>query len=107
MWALLAVYIDPTLPAGGGLFTISPWALGALSAHLAYSALTYRMVTRSAIYLDRIALFTAWGDIAPGSGELCYYPGGHRVPHHLFGGARKHWIQAQVGKKPVCGRDGG
>lgn len=43
------------------------------------------------------AIWIALEDIEPGTGELCYYPGGHRVPHHLFGGTRKHWIQAQDG----------
>jgi len=61
--ALIAVYIDPTLPMGGGLFTISPWALGALSGHLAYAAVTFRLLARPRVNLDRIALVTAWGDI--------------------------------------------
>lgn len=43
------------------------------------------------------AIWIALEDIEPGTGELCYYPGGHRVPHHFFGGTRKHWIQAQDG----------
>lgn len=43
------------------------------------------------------AIWIALEDVQPGTGELCYYPGGHRFPHHLFGGERKHWIQAQDG----------
>jgi phytanoyl-CoA hydroxylase len=43
------------------------------------------------------AIWIALEDVQPGTGELCYYPGGHRLPHHLFGGTRKHWIQSQDG----------
>jgi phytanoyl-CoA hydroxylase len=43
------------------------------------------------------AIWIALEDVEPGTGELCYYPGAHRVPHHFFGGTRKHWIQAQDG----------
>lgn len=43
------------------------------------------------------AIWVALEDIADDTGELCYYPGGHRIPHHLFGGDRKHWIQNKDG----------
>lgn len=43
------------------------------------------------------ALWIALEDVEPGTGELCYYPRAHRMPHHLFGGTRKHWVQAQDG----------
>ncbi|MBQ0934410.1 phytanoyl-CoA dioxygenase family protein [Ideonella paludis] len=43
------------------------------------------------------AIWIALEDVQPGTGELCYYPGGHRLPHDLFGGTRKHWIQSQDG----------
>lgn len=44
------------------------------------------------------AIWIALEDVAPGTGELCYYPGGHRFPHFLFGGERKHWIQSKDGQ---------
>ena len=30
-------------------------------------------------------------DIRPGSGELMYFAGSHRLPEYLFGGKYKHW----------------
>lgn len=48
--------------------------------------------------LGLAAIWIALEDVAPGTGELCYYPGGHRFPHFLFGGERKHWIQSQDGQ---------
>jgi phytanoyl-CoA hydroxylase len=47
--------------------------------------------------LGLAAIWIALEDIQPGWGELCYYPGGHRFPHFLFGGTRKHWIQSKDG----------
>lgn len=49
--------------------------------------------------LGLAAIWIALEDVAPGTGELCYFPGGHRFPHFLFGGERKHWIQSQDGQQ--------
>jgi len=41
--------------------------------------------------LELVASWTALEDIQPGSGELQYYEGSHRLPEYLFGGDRKCW----------------
>jgi signal transduction histidine kinase len=81
--ALLAVYVDPTLPAGGGLFTISPFALGALSAHLAYAAATYRLLARPHVNLDRLARVTTWGDVTFAM-AIALVTEGTSSPFHVF-----------------------
>jgi len=37
------------------------------------------------------AVWIALEDIQPGSGELSYYEGGHRIPDFLFAGEHKNW----------------
>jgi hypothetical protein len=42
--------------------------------------------------LELAASWIALEDVKPGSGELIYYPGGHRMAEHAFaGGESKHW----------------
>lgn len=42
--------------------------------------------------MELIACWIALEDVTEGSGELCYVPGSHRLPEHLFGGERKCWV---------------
>ena len=37
------------------------------------------------------ASWIALEDVSPGSGELMYIPGSHRIPERLFSGIYKHW----------------
>ncbi len=41
--------------------------------------------------LELAASWTALEDVVPGSGELRYYEGSHRLPEYLFSGEYKHW----------------
>ncbi len=41
--------------------------------------------------LEFAASWIALEDIQPGSGELMYFEGSHRLPEYLFGGKYKHW----------------
>jgi ectoine hydroxylase-related dioxygenase (phytanoyl-CoA dioxygenase family) len=41
--------------------------------------------------LEFAASWIALEDIQPGSGELRYFDGSHRLPEYLFGGKHKHW----------------
>lgn len=49
--------------------------------------------------LKLAAAWIALEDIAPGSGELIYYPGSHRFKHYLFSGEHKNWTPARDGKE--------
>ncbi|MBL9039392.1 MAG: phytanoyl-CoA dioxygenase family protein [Archangium sp.] len=37
------------------------------------------------------ASWLALEDVVQGSGELCYYPGSHRFPDHVYPPKKKHW----------------
>jgi len=47
--------------------------------------------------LSFVAAWIALEDVRAGSGELVYYPGSHRLPDHLFGGAYKNWNRERDG----------
>lgn len=47
--------------------------------------------------LQLAACWIALEDVQPGSGELIYAPGSHRLPDWNFGGNRKHWNMAEDG----------
>jgi ectoine hydroxylase-related dioxygenase (phytanoyl-CoA dioxygenase family) len=47
--------------------------------------------------LSLAAAWIALEDVAPGSGELIYYPGSHRFNHFLFGGESKSWTKNRHG----------
>lgn len=49
--------------------------------------------------MEIIACWIALEDVKPGSGELQYMVGSHRLPDFHFGGARKHWDVAADGHK--------
>ena len=47
--------------------------------------------------LEFAAAWIALEDITPGSGELEYYPGSHRLPEHHFGGKYRNWNRERDG----------
>jgi signal transduction histidine kinase len=61
--ALVAIYVDPTEPPGG-LFTITPVALGVVGLHLVYSLAVQLAVARQLVSAERLAVATAWADVA-------------------------------------------
>lgn len=50
--------------------------------------------------LNLAASWIALEDVEEGSGELVYFPGSHRFPHHLYEG-RKHWQPDVDGHAPL------
>jgi signal transduction histidine kinase len=67
--AIAAVYIDPTEPTlpwlhlVGGAFTIDPYALGVMSAHLLYSLALYFRLPHRVIPPQRLGTLTIWADV--------------------------------------------
>jgi hypothetical protein len=49
--------------------------------------------------LDFAASWIALEDIQPGSGELMYLDGSHRLPEYLFSGKYKHWNAKRDGQE--------
>jgi phytanoyl-CoA hydroxylase len=47
--------------------------------------------------MELAACWIALEDISPGSGELMYVPGSHRLPDWTFGEGRKHWSPSEDG----------
>jgi phytanoyl-CoA hydroxylase len=41
--------------------------------------------------MELVASWAALEDVQPGSGELKYYEGSHRLPEYFFSGEHKHW----------------
>jgi signal transduction histidine kinase len=88
--AILAVYVDPTEPAltrwvalRGGPFTMDPWALGVMSAHLAYSAGAYLALTRGLVPPSRVASVTMWADV-PFGALIALVTEGANSPFYAF-----------------------
>ncbi len=50
--------------------------------------------------MELLACWIALEDVRPGSGELQYLVGGHRLPDFDFGGHKKHWDSATDGNEP-------
>lgn len=48
--------------------------------------------------MEMAACWIALEDIKPGSGELMYAPGSHRLPDWAFGEGRKHWAPSEDGE---------
>ena len=54
--------------------------------------------------LKLIASWIALEDIEPGSGELIYYPGGHRIKEYSYAnGTSKHWYAERDGHEALQG----
>jgi phytanoyl-CoA hydroxylase len=49
--------------------------------------------------LEFAASWIALEDIRPGSGELMYFDGSHRLPEYLFSGKYKHWNAKRDGEQ--------
>ena len=88
--AIVAVYVDPTYPAlnrwlslRGGPFTIDPYALGVLMAHLAYSLGIYALVARHVVPPSRLATPTTWADVLFG-GLITLVTEGATSPYYAF-----------------------
>jgi phytanoyl-CoA hydroxylase len=76
---------------------------------LAFQSLYFEVGSTQAIHNDTAyvvvdehpkSLCAAWialEDIAPGSGELMYYPGSHRFGDFLYAPGRKHWSSEEDG----------
>ena len=58
---------------------------------------TANVVTESP--LEFCAAWVALEDIRSGSGELCYYPGSHRLDEATFGGGVRNWNRRRDGKE--------
>ena len=69
---------------------------------LAFQSLSFERGTQQAMHQDpayvvlsspmeMVATWIALEDIEPGSGELIYYEGSHRIEDFLFNGIHKHW----------------
>jgi hypothetical protein len=57
---------------------------------------TAYVVTRSP--MEFAAAWIALEDIQPGSGELAYYPGSHRLTEHVFPGGTRNWHRERHGE---------
>ena len=79
-------------------------------APLLFQSLAFARGSRQPLHQDTayvvvdppMALAAAWvalEDIRPGSGELTYAVGSHRLPESLFSGAYKHWNPARDGEQ--------
>lgn len=80
---------------------------------LAFQTLHFEVGSTQAIHQDTayvvvgrepmklIATWIALQDVTPGSGELVYYAGGHRIAEHPYsGGSSKHWNHERDGHPP-------
>lgn len=75
---------------------------------LLFQSLTFERGSEQSIHQDTayvvvhppLELAAAWialQDVVPGSGELQYYDGSHRLPEYLFSGEHKHWSPVRDG----------
>lgn len=76
---------------------------------LAIQSISFEFGSQQAIHQDTayviserpLSLAATWlalEDIVPGTGELIYYPGGHRFEHYLFGDGQKGWTPKRDGE---------
>src|SRR5215471_18147721 len=88
--ALIAVYIDPTLPTltrwlplTGGPFMLDPLALAVMLSHLGYS-ITFCLLERwRVVSVRRIAIVSTWMDVAFGAAILLVTEGANS-PFYVF-----------------------
>jgi signal transduction histidine kinase len=88
--AILAVYIDPTIPmlarsfgVTGGLFYIDPIALAVMGAHLAYSFAVYLLLARWPLAANRIVGVSTCADVVFG-GAIMLVTEGANSPLLVF-----------------------
>ena len=78
-------------------------------APMLFQSLTFEKGSQQALHQDTefvvtasplefAASWTALEDIRPGSGELMYLDGSHRLPEFLFSGKYKHWNEKRDGE---------
>ena len=88
--ALIAVYIDPTLPTltrwlplTGGPFMLDPLALAVMLSHLVYSITLYLLERWRVLSVRRIAIVSTWMDVAFGAAVLIVTEGANS-PFYVF-----------------------
>ena len=88
--ALIAVYIDPTLPTltrwlplTGGPFMLDPLALAVMLSHLGYSITFYLFERWRVVSVRRIAIVSTWLDVAFGAAILLVTEGANS-PFYVF-----------------------
>jgi ectoine hydroxylase-related dioxygenase (phytanoyl-CoA dioxygenase family) len=81
------------------IFEADPLLFQSLSFHKG-SEQGMHQDTAYVVVSSPLALSAAWvalEDVQPGSGELMYYRGSHRLPEYLFSGEYKHWSPERDG----------
>ena len=88
--AFVTVYIDPTrptltrwMPLTGGPFTLDPWALAVMIAHLVYSVATGLVLRSRLASATRIATVSTWIDVLFG-GAIALVTEGANSPFYVF-----------------------
>jgi signal transduction histidine kinase len=88
--ALIAVYIDPTLPTltrwlplTGGPFMLDPLALAVMLSHLGYSITLYLVERWRLVSVRRLAIVSTWMDVAFGAAILLVTEGANS-PFYVF-----------------------
>ena len=88
--AFVTVYIDPTrptltrwMPLTGGPFTLDPWALAVMIAHLVYSATTGLVLRSRLVSATRLATVSTWIDVLFG-GAIALVTEGANSPFYVF-----------------------
>jgi ectoine hydroxylase-related dioxygenase (phytanoyl-CoA dioxygenase family) len=82
------------------IFEADPLLFQSLSFHKG-SEQGMHQDTAYVVVSSPVALSAAWvalEDVQPGSGELMYYRGSHRLPEYLFSGEYKHWTPSATGR---------
>ena len=79
--AFITVYIDPTLT--GGPFTLDPYAVAVLLAHLGYSLAVLFVVKRALAASPRVAIVSTWADVAFGA-AIALVTDGANSPFYVF-----------------------
>jgi signal transduction histidine kinase len=88
--AIAAVFADPTAPfiahwypISSGRFTIDPWVLVVMGAHLLYSLLVYQAATRGRLRSETLSQWTTWTDVAIGA-AIAFLTEGATSPFYPF-----------------------
>lgn len=88
--ALIAVYIDPTLPTftrwlplTGGPFMLDPLALAVMLSHLVYSLTLYVLERRRVFTVSRLASVSTWMDVLFGA-VIALVTEGANSPFYVF-----------------------
>jgi ectoine hydroxylase-related dioxygenase (phytanoyl-CoA dioxygenase family) len=88
-----ALFAGPIVDFFRTIFEADPLLFQSLSFHKG-SQQGMHQDTAYVVVSSPLTLSAAWialEDVQPGSGELMYYRGSHRLPEYLFSGEHKHW----------------